>query len=185
VGGQRGSLKLVALAAGAFIILAAILWQPLRYLVLGDPNVSARIGQELPALSLEDPSGRTLTLAEVAREATGGRDSKALFILWATWCEPCVRELPLLQENQKRFSDKGYGLVLINYDGPPKEKTVPEVQAWLITQSVKIPTLFDFGSKLIDAWSIEALPFSFATDGKGAVNWAHMGYMDWNSIELP
>ncbi len=53
-----------------------------------DPS---RAGEPIPALSLTDPSGATLDLASL-------RGTPVLVNLWATWCAPCVVEMPLLDE---------------------------------------------------------------------------------------
>ncbi|HUR39689.1 MAG TPA: TlpA disulfide reductase family protein [Verrucomicrobiae bacterium] len=68
-----------------------------------------RAAQRRPELSFRDLDGRTRSLAEW--------DGKLLLLnFWATWCAPCVKEIPLLVEAQQEFGPRGLQLVGIAMD---------------------------------------------------------------------
>jgi thiol-disulfide isomerase/thioredoxin len=88
-------LLLVLMGAGTAVENGAV---PLERPRLGEfipssPPVPA------PTISLVDLAGNTVSLSEFA-----GRF--VLINLWATWCEPCLREMPSLERMQSRFGDK-------------------------------------------------------------------------------
>ena len=62
-----------------------------------------------PALAFKGPDGRVLGLADF-------RGSTVLLNLWATWCEPCKREMPALDRLQAELGGAGFKVVAVNID---------------------------------------------------------------------
>jgi thiol-disulfide isomerase/thioredoxin len=77
-----------------------------------DPGKAFGIGQAFPAFSLTDLEGRPLTL-----ETFKGRI--LLVDFWATWCPPCVKELPNLQELYKKYKEQGLAVLSLSLDAKP------------------------------------------------------------------
>src|SRR5688572_27761277 len=68
-------------------------------------------GRAAPPLSLQDTEGRRHTLA-------GYRGNVVLINFWATWCEPCRREMPSIQRLKEKLSDKPFVVLAVNVDEP-------------------------------------------------------------------
>lgn len=84
--------------------------------------------QRLPALAFTDASGAPKTLAD-------WRGRTVLLNLWATWCVPCRKEMPALDELQARLGGPAFEVVAVNIDTRDPEKP----KAWL--KEVKIDRL--------------------------------------------
>ena len=71
------------------------------------------VGQPRPEFSLADTRGSAVSVNDY--------DGQLLLInFWATWCTPCVEEMPMLSELQNRYEDRGFQIVGIALDDPAK-----------------------------------------------------------------
>ena len=108
--------------------------------------------------ALESPEGRTVAMTEF-------RGKPLLVNFWATWCPPCVEELPLLNSFYKQQRDKGWQLLGIAIDQPSA------VRQWLQRSPLDFPVVLAGlqGTEMSKALGNQAggLPFSvlFAPDG--------------------
>ena len=80
---------------------------------------------------------------------------------WATWCQPCRREMPDLETLYQRF--KGQGLVILGIS----DEESPKVKELLAEQKVSYPILLDPGRKVNDVFRIEGIPKNFVYDRNG------------------
>jgi peroxiredoxin len=80
---------------------------------------------------------------------------------WATWCQPCRREMPDLEALYKRFKDQG--LVILGIS----DEEAPKVKELLAEQKVSYPILLDPGRKVNEAFRIEGIPKNFVYDREG------------------
>src|SRR5437764_14704829 len=111
-----------------------------------------------PALSLTNAAGETVGLTEF-------RGKPVLVNLWATWCEPCLREMPSLERLQSRLGDRiavltvsedrGGGKIVEPFIGKPE------------LNSVKI--YLDPKSEVGSAFEVRGLPTSVLIDRDGKV----------------
>ncbi|HEY6943216.1 TlpA disulfide reductase family protein [Dokdonella sp.] len=127
---DRTHLLVVALAlAGALAGLAAGVW------LRPAPAPAARapvevVGRTRPALELPDPDGRPQSLARW--------DGKLVLLnFWASWCAPCVEEMPLLDRTQQRLAARGLQVVGIAADD------AGATRAFLREHPVSYPVLVD------------------------------------------
>ena len=117
-------------------------------------SVRPDTGQDLPALGFASLEGRTVQLAEFKGKPT-------VVNLWATWCPPCVREMPVLQQAQ--LDQPGVNFVFVN-----QGESADQVGAWL--QARKLPVrnvLMDGNGKTAAAFKQRALPMTLFFDAKG------------------
>jgi len=127
-------------------------------------------GSESPALTVADPSGRKLALADL-------RGKPVLINLWATWCAPCVAELPTLQA----LAGKGTVRVLaISQDsGDPAavakflaDRKLDRLEPWI-----------DPDSDLSFHYNTGILPTTVLYDSSGREVWRYAGEHDWSGPE--
>ena len=136
--GQPAALKKALRSA---LVTGTLFW------AVGAAVLSVRpdTGQAMPALSLPSLEGQPVALADF-----NGRPT--VLNLWATWCPPCVREMPMLHQAQLDRPDVNF--VFLN-QGEPADK----VRAWL--QSRKLPmrnVLMDGNRQAAAAFKQRALP---------------------------
>ena len=131
----------------------------------------SRQGKPAPATIFHDAAGEDVTLA-----AFKGRP--LLVNLWASWCAPCVKELPTLDRLAR--SNRGMTVVAISEDSAPPQSVV----AFLKTN--KIATLAPYHDPTMamsGALGAEVLPVSILFDGQGRELWRYVGDLDWTGAE--
>jgi thiol-disulfide isomerase/thioredoxin len=112
------------------------------------------------------------------------KTKRTIISLWATWCDPCIKELPEIVEALPRLRSQGVSVLLVNYDGGDPNKTIPQVKAWLLSRRLSLNTYFDFDEKLLENLKISALPFSLAVDENKKILWMEMGTIDWKRVSF-
>jgi thiol-disulfide isomerase/thioredoxin len=148
-----------------------------------NPDVSERVplGEFIPAspllpapaISFVDLAGNTVSLSEFMGKIV-------LVNLWATWCEPCLREMPSLERVQSRLGDK-IAVVAISEDRGGSKTVEPFIDK-LGLKSVKI--YVDPKSAIERALKVRGLPTSFLIDRKGRVLGRVEGAAEWDAPKL-
>ena len=126
-----------------------------------------------PAVSLTDSAGHSFDLADL-------RGKLVLVNLWATWCEPCLREMPSLERLQSRLGERIAVLAVSEDRGG--NKTVEPFIAKLGLKSVKIYS--DPKSEVGHAFGARGLPTSFLIDREGKVLGRVEGAAEWDSPKI-
>ena len=126
-----------------------------------------------PAISFVDLAGNTVSLSEFTGKIV-------LVNLWATWCEPCLREMPSLERVQSRLGDK-IAVVAISEDHGGRKAVEPFIDK-LGLKSIKI--YLDPKSAMERAFKVQGLPTSFLIDQKGRVLGRVEGAAEWDAPEL-
>jgi len=136
--------------------------------------VELKEGQPAPGFTL-------LTLDGGRASLTDHRDKLVVLNFWATWCQPCIVEMPSLEALWRRYRDRGLIVVGISVDrGAPKALLEPYVRNLKLT----FPILLDPDSKTSDRWRVTALPATFLVRPGGEVVGMAMGAREWNSDEM-
>ncbi len=131
-------------------------------------------GQPAPDATFKDPDGGDINLADF-------KGTPLLVNLWATWCAPCVKELPTLarlSESHKQAGD--LGIVAVSQD------TAPHASVLAFLGSHKISTLAAYQDPkmaLSGSLGAEVLPTSIFYDAHGREIWRYVGDLDWTSEE--
>lgn len=127
-------------------------------------------GSAAPATGFEDPEGEPASLADF-------RGRPVLLNLWATWCAPCVAEMPTLDRLAAREADRLHVLTISqDLDGRKK------VEAFFAKQGYRnLETWLDPQMALMTALKADTLPTTILYDANGRELWRVIGMEDWES----
>lgn len=148
---NRRSLSLVALVLAAGIALDAA--------PIGD--------RPAPAVRLAGADGQAVSLSDL-------RGKVVLVDFWASWCAPCRRSFPELNQLQDLFGSRGLQVVAINLDEQRKD-----ADAFLAAQRPPTVTVvYDPRGASAKAFGVQAMPSSFLIGRDGTIRFTHSGFND-------
>ena len=124
------------------------------------------------AFNLTDIKGATHTLADY-------RGKVVAVNFWASWCPPCIKEMPSMQRLHNKLADEAFVMLPINV-GEKKYKV------WKFAKLVNftVPIMLDTDSEAFNAWDVSVLPTSFLLDKQGRVRYRVQGDLEWDSEEV-
>jgi peroxiredoxin len=124
-----------------------------------------------PPLDLSDANGARHRLPDY-------RGKVVLVNFWATWCEPCVAELPSIERLRTALAGRPFVVLAVQMGG--SARTARDTAEKL---GLRFPLLVDRDSKATAAWDVDLLPTSFLIGPDGSVAFRHVGELDWSSAE--
>ena len=133
----------------------------------------AKQPKPLPDVEIQDFSDRPLRLS-------GFRGRALLLNFWATWCAPCVKEMPSLDRLQAALPKDKFLVLPLSIDGPTKPKVEPFYKEQKLKQ---LGIYFDKGRKAMQALDVTLLPTSILVDPKGCELGRIEGDADWDMPE--
>jgi tetratricopeptide (TPR) repeat protein/peroxiredoxin len=117
-----------------------------------------RLGHVAPDLNLSDKNGNPVSLRSF-------KGKVVVIDFWATWCGPCVRSLPHLQELHEQYAGQNVVVLGINIQG---QTPSPEVLKFIQSKGLTFPMLFDccdFDAPSMVAYGVQSIPRTFVLDG--------------------
>lgn len=130
------------------------------------------IGQPAPAFSLPLRGGS----APLGLDKLRGQVVMVNF--WASWCEPCRKEFPLLDQIYKKYKAAGFTLVGINVEPDAKD-----AESFIAKTPVSFPILFDKDSAVSKQYHVSGMPTTVLIDRKGVLRWVHRSYVPGDENE--
>jgi cytochrome c biogenesis protein CcmG, thiol:disulfide interchange protein DsbE len=126
----------------------------------------AEVGKLAPALSIQSLDGkRAVSLTSLSGKI-------AIVDFWATWCEPCKKSLPKLEEIAKQSGGT------VEVVGISVDDTRTDVATFAKTQGVSYPIGWDENRTQSRRWRVQRMPSTFILDGTGTVRFVHEAYKD-------
>lgn len=92
---------------------------------------------------------------------------------WASWCGPCRKSFPWMNELQDQYSAQGLSVVAINMD-----KTREPAVAFLVDYPPSFTVAFDRQGVVADAYGVRAMPSSYLINRDGRVQSVHWGFVE-------
>jgi thiol-disulfide isomerase/thioredoxin len=131
-------------------------------------------GETAPDAKFTNPDGEEISLAEF-------RGVPVAVNLWATWCAPCVKELPTLNALARTHDKDGaLGVIAVSQDSGPQGS----VEAFLAKLKVDdLGVYHDPKMALSGALNAQVLPTTILYDAQGREVWRYVGDLDWTSAE--
>jgi len=106
------------------------------------------------------------------------RGNVVMINFWATWCAPCVEELPSINALGKSFANKPFKILAINM-GEDKESILSFLNR--LGFKLDFPLLIDPGAKTADLYAVRALPATLLVNQDGTFAFGGVGAREWNS----
>lgn len=136
--------------------------------VLANSGLREHEGVEAPEMALEDLEGQTHELADY-------RGRVVMVNFWATWCPPCVHEMPSMQRVQDALGNR-FKILAVNMQEDPDT-----MRAFIENKiETDFTVLVDQHAEAIRAWSVRVLPTTFLVDGEGKIRYSLVGGAEWD-----
>ena len=124
-----------------------------------------------PDFELKDPAGKQLNLKELR--------GKVVFLnFWATWCPPCIEEMPAMEKLHQELKKDGLVILAVNFQEGPER-----VKEFLAKHNLTFTALLDRDGKVSELYQAWALPVSVVINKRGEIAARAMGSKDWHSAE--
>jgi thiol-disulfide isomerase/thioredoxin len=125
-----------------------------------------------PGLTLPDLSGKPRNLDEFA--------GKVLLInFWASWCRPCIEEMPGIRRLIEAMGEKPFAVIGVNVGEGERR-----VQAAVKRLRMEYPILLDKDSTEFKSWGGKVLPTAYVLDGSGRVRYLARGPVTWDRDDI-
>lgn len=161
---------------GLAAVLATLIW------VNREQFMPIESGSEVPDYAM-------LTMTGQPRALSAYRGEPVLLNVWATWCPPCVREMPALQRLHEQLGPQGLRVVAVSVDGP--EGTVNgwgrpggNVQSFVDEHELTFEILRDPSGDIETAYGLVGLPTTFLIDRDGRIRERVIGWREWDRPEV-
>jgi thiol-disulfide isomerase/thioredoxin len=127
------------------------------------PSHPLTVGAELPAFESTTLKGAPFSLRAL-------RGKPVLVNLWATWCAPCMAELPVLQSLFVQWSPRGVEFAAISQDDRKADidMVVGDLQ-------LTLPVVLDLKAASTDLFGVTTIPVTLLYDSTGRLVWRHAG----------
>jgi len=129
-------------------------------------------GAQAPPLALRDLAGRDIRLADF-------RGRTVIVNFWATWCAPCVKEMPSLQRLRDRLAGDGLTVIAVNY-----QENAARIQPFLDRMRLDLTVVRDHDGSVRDAWDVNVFPTTFVVNPNQRIALVAVGEIDWDDAQV-
>ena len=158
------------IAASLMLCILALSWSPIDVAAAGE--LSPVTATTPLALHLPDLDGRMQAMDAL-------RGKLVLVNFWASWCTPCITEMPSIQRLADDMRDLPFAVVGVNVgEGQLRVRAVVE------RLGLDFPILLDRDSQAFERLRISVLPTTYLLDGDGVVRYVGRGPLEWDSAEV-
>lgn len=133
---------------------------------------SVDIGLPAPAYAARSMAGDSVSLAQL-------RGRPVLLNVWATWCIPCLTEVPVVERLYQRYSPQGLTVVGVDVDNAGNVRTV---QQYMTLHDMTYPVWLDPEKQVLRDFIAIGVPATFLIGRDGTLLYKHMGPLqddDW------
>ena len=132
------------------------------------PAVPIELGAAAPDFSLQDLSGKTVSLSDYQGKVV-------LLNFWATWCPPCKAEMHSLESLYRQLSGEGLVILAVNIE----QNGAQTVKAFLKESPHSFPILLDDQAKIQKLYGVYQFPETFVIRKDGTIDDRVIGAIDW------
>ena len=129
------------------------------------------VGSTAPDFTVTD-ADRTVSLKDL-------RGKVVVLNFWATWCPPCVDEMPSLVQMQKQLKDRGITVLAVSVDDDPRQ-----YHSFLDKYKVDLLTVRDPRQKSNELYGTFKFPETYIVDRQGVLRRKFIGPVDWTKPDV-
>ena len=130
------------------------------------------VGKPAPDFTLPGLDGRLVSLSDY-------KGKVVLLNIWATWCLPCVAEMPSMEKLYQQLRGDSFEILAVSID----TQGVSVVAPFMTEHNLSFPALIDTEGKTKTAYHLTGVPESFIINQEGILTQKIVGPLDWNSPE--
>ena len=131
------------------------------------------VGSNVPNFAAPSVNGK-------GRADVKPNEGKVLIVdFWATWCEPCKKSFPRLEDLYVKYRTSGMEIVAVSEDDENDG-----IGGFGNSFGAKFPLVWDSGKAIAAKWQPKSMPSTFIVDRRGVVRFVHLGYHDGEEVEI-
>jgi len=138
-------------------VLKVILLIILTSMILITGCSAPEIGKSAPSFQLTDINGKSVSLSDF-------QGKPVLINFWATWCAPCLFEMPYIQEVYDEWAERGLVILAINIGESPSR-----VENFMHYFNFSFPVLMDMKKNVTAKYNVIGYPTTYFIDGDGII----------------
>jgi peroxiredoxin len=135
-----------------------------------DDQQTVAVGTLAPDFVLTDMKGNIHRLSDYK--------GQGVFLnFWGTWCKPCEKEMPYINNQYQQFKDKGIQVLAVDID-----ESNLAVNQFAARHKLDFPIMIDKGKQVMNVYGVDQLPATFLIDSTGKVVKYYTGQLDEDTI---
>ena len=139
-------------------------------------NSNKSINEDLSDLESLQTKTTFVDLDENNLDLSEFKQGKIVINYWATWCAPCIKEMPSLKRAEKILNDYGYTFLLVS------DETISKISRF--KEEMNFDFIFLKSSKSFETLGIYSMPTSYIFDETGKLVETIVGAIEWDSVEM-
>lgn len=130
-------------------------------------------GDMSPECTLQNIEATQVQISELNQD-------KVLYVdFWASWCPPCAKSFPFMNQLQARYSAQGLKIIALNLD-----QKRSDADDFLQRMPAHFEVLFDADGQCAQSFDVQAMPSSYIIDHNGVIRHVHLGFRSGEADEI-
>lgn len=146
----------------------------------GESKTAGEAQHALVGNPAPDFSGTAVNGDKSKVSLSGFKGKVVLVDFWGTYCEPCKKSFPKLQDLKTKYEGQLVVVGVSEDEADSKDEIAPFIE----THGAKFLSIWDQDKSIAGRWDPKKMPTSFLVDKKGVVRFAHLGYHDGEDVAL-
>ncbi len=156
-------LAMVVAAVAALVLIVILKQEPRETRII-------QVGDQAPEFRLSTLDGKQASLSDF-------RGKIVLVHFWATWCPPCVEELPVLDRFSRSMTGADIQVLAVSVD----ENGAAAIAPFMKKNALTLPVLLDPGAGVSHTYGTFKFPETYILDRSGIVRYKVIGQADWSN----
>jgi peroxiredoxin len=125
-----------------------------------------------PRFNASTPEGTKISIDDL-------KGKLVLLNFWATWCPPCILEMPTMEKLHQEFKEEGLKVVAMNFMEGPKT-----INTFIKKRGFTFTVLMDRSGEISQRYGVRAIPVTYLIGREGNMLVKSIGYKDWYKKEI-